>query len=54
MRRYGVLNPAKTSDYILPYLLNCTTQKSIDNKIHNVIKRINKGLESISRDLNLF
>ena len=54
MRRYGVLNPAKPSDYILPYLVNCTTQKSIDNKIHDVIKRINKGLESISRDLNLW
>ena len=54
MRRYGVLNPAKPSDYILPYLVNCTTQKSIDNKIHDVIKRINKGLESISKNLHLW
>lgn len=54
MRRYGVLNPTRQSDYILPYLVNCTTQKAIDNKIHDVIKRINKGLESISANLNLW
>ena len=54
MRRYGVLNSAKPSDYILPYLVNCTTQKSIDNKIHDVTKRINKGLESISKNLHLW
>lgn len=54
MRKYGVLNPSKPGDYILPYLVSCSTPKAIDNKIHDVIKRINKGLESISANLDLW
>lgn len=47
LNKYGKINRRKPQDYILPYLSSCADEKAIANKIHDVIKLVNRGLESI-------
>lgn len=53
LNKYGVVNPEKPDDYILPYLAKCENEKSIDNKIHDTIRKINKGIKSICEALSI-
>ena len=47
LNKYGRINADRPDDYILPYLTNVTTEKAINNKIHDVLSDVNEGLESI-------
>ena len=51
--KYGRIVPSKPNDYILPYLTSCETEAAIENKIHYIIKKINKGLALISDSLGI-
>ena len=51
--KYGKINRRKPKDYILPYLSSCVDEKAVLNKIHDVIKLVNKGLESISEAISI-
>lgn len=53
LNKYGKINPLKPKDYILPYLSSCADEKAILNKIHDVIKLVNKGLESICEAISI-
>ena len=51
--KYGKINRKNPKDYILPYLSSCADEKAILNKIHDVIKLVNKGLESICEAISI-
>ena len=51
--KYGCIDLQKPEYYILPYLSDCEDDISIRNKIHDVIKRINKGLADVSKGAGL-
>ena len=51
--KYGKINRKSPKDYILPYLSSCADEKAILNKIHDVIKLVNKGLESICEAISI-
>lgn len=51
--KYGKINRRKPKDYILPYLSSCADEKAILNKIHDIIKSVNRGLESICEAISI-
>ena len=51
--KYGKINRKNPKGYILPYLSSCADEKAILNKIHDVIKLVNKGLESICEAISI-
>ncbi len=53
LNKYGSIDPAKPEDRILPYLMNCETESAIENKIHDIIKKTNRGLKLISKSLGI-
>ena len=53
LNKYGKINRRKPNDYILPFLSSCSDEKAILNKIHDVIKNINKGLSSICESISI-
>ena len=50
---YGHIDCNKSDEYILPFLSHCDTEISINNKIHDIVKRINKGLKSICQNIGI-
>lgn len=53
LENYGHIDSSMPDDYILPYLAPCNTERSIDNKIHDIDKKLNNGLNSICQKLGL-
>lgn len=53
LKKYGTIAPSNPNDYILPYLTTCETESAVENKIHYIIKKINKGLAFISDALGI-
>lgn len=53
LRKYGVISDNAPDDYILPFLSQCRTEKSIRNKIHDIIKKANKGIKSICTNIGI-
>lgn len=51
--KYGHIDLRQPNYYILPYLADCDGDIAIRNRIHDVIKRINKGLSELSADAGL-
>ncbi len=47
LNKYGKINASKPEEFILPYLSHCTKESSINNKIHDINRKINKGIASI-------
>ena len=53
LNKYGKINKSAPNDYILPYLAGKTNNKTIDNTINSIDKKINAGLKSISENLGI-
>ena len=51
--KYGCIDLEKPDYLILPFLSDCKDDISIRNKIHDVIKRINKGLAQVCEGTGL-
>lgn len=49
LNKYGQINASKPEEFILPYLTHCTKESSINNKIHDINRKINKGIASICK-----
>ena len=47
LNRYGTINHKSPNDYILPYLSKCKDENAKENKIHDVIQKINLGLKDV-------
>lgn len=48
LNKYGNVNPDKPNEYVLPYLANCTSERAINNKNRDVLKKVNAGLAMIT------
>lgn len=48
---YGRIDNNKPNEYILPFLSQCTTEDAIRNRVHDIVRRVNKGLKSISQNI---
>lgn len=53
LSKYGVISDNAPDDYILPFLSQCHTEKSIRNKIHDIIRKANKGIKSICANIGI-
>lgn len=53
LKEYGVINQDRPDDYILPFLNGLTSEKSIDNKIHDFINKVNVGIASICEAIGI-
>lgn len=53
LEKYGCFNPDAPDDYILPYLAYCQSEESISSKIHDINKKVNKGIKSICEKLGI-
>lgn len=53
LKKYGVLNPKKPDAYILPFYTQEMTEQQQANKRSDILKRINKGIKIICKDLEI-
>lgn len=53
LSRYGKITPSAPNEYILPYLANANSEKTIINTIARIIKKINNGLHLITEKIKM-
>ena len=53
LSKYGKINLSAPNDYILPYLANANSEKTIINTIGRIVKRINHGLSLITEKIGM-
>ena len=53
LSKYGKISPSAPNDYILPYLANANSDKTIINTIGRIVNKINDGLSLITEKIGL-
>ena len=53
LNKYGKINPDAPDEYILPYFICLKNLKSQENKVHDIIRKVNRGLGKISSALGI-
>lgn len=53
LNKYGKINPDAPDEYILPYFIGLKNLKSQENKVHDIIRKVNRGLGKISSALGI-
>lgn len=51
--KYGRIDSNSPDEYILPFLSQSKTDNAIQNKIHDIIKRANKGIRNICENIGI-
>lgn len=53
LSKYGKISPSAPNDYILPYLANANSDKTIINTIGRIVNKVNDGLSLITDKIGL-
>ena len=53
LSKYGKISPSAPDDYILPYLANANSNKTIINTIGRIVNKVNDGLSLITDKIGL-
>jgi integrase/recombinase XerD len=53
LEKYGKINPELQDELILPYLHGCDSDKKIDERIHGILRKINRGIAQICQVIGI-